>query len=50
MVEERVEEVPTAEPWEPIESKLITWTVVAGILSMVVLFAAIYYTILVHYM
>ncbi len=38
-----------AEPWEPIESRLIVGSIAAGIIAMVVLFAAIYYTILIHY-
>jgi len=38
-----------AEKWEPIETKLIVGSIAAGIIAMIVLFAAIYYTILIHY-
>ncbi len=49
MVEEVREEVKEAEPWEPIESKLVFGSIVAGIIAMIVLAAIINVFILTKY-
>jgi hypothetical protein len=45
---EEMEEI-IAEPWDPMEAKLIKWTIIAGIISMILLAAVIQMTVLVHY-
>ncbi len=49
MAEEIKEEVKEAEPWEPIESKLVFGSIVAGIIAMIVLAAIINKFILAQY-
>ncbi len=49
MAEVFEEKVKEAEPWEPIESKLILWSIVAGIIAMIVLAALINVFVLAKY-
>ena len=37
------------EPWDPMEGKLVKSAIIAGIIATIVLWVAIYFTILVHY-
>ncbi len=50
MVEERnlLEEMEV-EPWEPIETKLVRGTLIAGIISMIVLAVLVHVFVLSHY-
>ncbi|AEA47186.1 hypothetical protein [Archaeoglobus veneficus] len=45
----KVLEEMEVEPWEPIESKLVKWTVVTGIIAMIILAALVQTFILKHY-
>ena len=37
------------EPWDPMEGKLVKLSILAGIIATIILWVAIYFTILVHY-
>ncbi len=49
MVEEKEEVYIEAEPWDPMEGKLIKWTLIIGVIALILLAAVIQMTILVHY-